>query len=68
MVLTSEIPSHSHTKQSWRGGYNAGGDWMWAWNAGNGDTGLQSTDNTGGGGSHNNLQPYIVKYVWQRTA
>lgn len=22
----------------------------------------------GGGGSHNNLQPYIVKYVWQRTA
>lgn len=25
-------------------------------------------ETTGGGGAHNNLQPYIVKYVWQRTA
>lgn len=24
--------------------------------------------NPGGGGGHNNLQPYIVKYVWERTA
>jgi microcystin-dependent protein len=27
-----------------------------------------TNQNTGGGGTHNNLQPYIVKYVWERTA
>lgn len=27
-----------------------------------------TTDNTGGGGAHNNLQPYIVVRMWKRTA
>ena len=27
-----------------------------------------STDATGGGGSHNNMPPYIVAYMWRRTA
>lgn len=27
-----------------------------------------SNANTGGGGSHTNLQPYIVCYMWKRTA
>ena len=27
-----------------------------------------NTANTGGGGSHNNLQPYITTYMWKRTA
>jgi len=63
-LTISEMPSHHHTKQSWKGGYNGGGAWMWAWNAGNGDTGLQNTDDTGGGQPHNTLQPYTtVNYL-----
>jgi microcystin-dependent protein len=27
-----------------------------------------TNQNTGGGGSHSNVQPYIVVYMWKRTA
>jgi hypothetical protein len=27
-----------------------------------------TTSSTGGGGAHNNLQPYITVYMWKRTA
>ena len=30
--------------------------------------GRAGLDNTGGGGSHNNLPPYIVCYIWERIA
>lgn len=74
-LTTTEMPVHKHGLY-WEGGadsdegFPAGG-----FNA------VQTTDrnytlasaptamaNAGGGGAHNNLQPYIVKYVWERTA
>tara|TARA_Y100001973_G_scaffold1324_2_gene1894 strand:+ start:1155 stop:2495 length:1341 start_codon:yes stop_codon:yes gene_type:complete len=78
-LATSEIPSHTHTMQTWHKDNNAGTT------AGNppssiNDGAVSETEatydgaegaainSTGGGGSHNNLQPYIVVYMWQRTA
>jgi hypothetical protein len=73
-VLTvPEMPSHTH--------YSI--DRMVLWDAGKvgltggsaGTTYLQSSgwggnvvSNTGGGGAHNNLQPYITAYVWKRVS
>lgn len=62
-LAISEIPAHTHTYDAMSGGSatgNGGNSNMLA----NGST----SGSAGGGGSHNNLQPYQVKYVWQRTA
>jgi len=65
-LLTAEMPAHTHglKKQvnlNFTGsGLNPIGD--------DGAFGGAVTDTTGGGGAHNNLQPYIVVYMWKRTA
>lgn len=63
-LSTAEMPSHSHTTQGYAqivgGGFWAAG--------GNYNIGTSSgTNSTGGGGAHNNLQPYKVKYMFERT-
>jgi hypothetical protein len=67
-LTTSEIPAHTHTySESSEGppaeGVGAGYDPPTA-------VGRQEADSgsTGGGQAHNNLQPYIVVYMWKRTA
>ena len=71
-LSVNEMPSHSHTityngKQiDFSGGgsnHNAADD-----SASNGGNTFITASNTGGGQAHNNLQPYIVKYVWERTS
>lgn len=60
-VLTvDEMPAHTHS-----GGAKARKSTS---NDFNGYAEVGTTGSTGGGQAHNNLQPYIVKYVWQRTA
>lgn len=51
---TSAMQSHYVVPAGATGGANS--TYNWNFNLG------------GGGGAHNNLQPYIVKYMWQRTA
>jgi len=73
-LSTTEMPAHNHT---WRGGNTSSGglvgsNQMYQVGLGAsdfvGNTGSTLMNNTGGGGAHNNLQPYVVAYMWERTA
>ena len=71
-LTVSEMPSHNHTLNA---SYSSAGSSSsverkmlagddnnaWVWN-------YSVTNNTGDGAAHNNMPPYLVVYMWQRTA
>jgi microcystin-dependent protein len=61
-LTTSEIPAHSHTTHATQAANTTatGGQNRLTTLAGTGGANTGTTSNTGGGGAHNNLQPYIV--------
>lgn len=64
-LTVDEMPAHTHpyVRYSSNTAPSGGGDPLyWA------GTTSQNTGSAGGGQAHNNLQPYIVKYIWERTA
>ena len=68
-LTLAESPGHSHPPGAnfYETIYQRGASGSWT--MGGGSTfGQAYMPSNGGGGAHNNLQPYIVKYMWQRTA
>lgn len=64
-LTIAEMPSHNHAAGI-RDTDDGGSDGFVRGTAAADQTG--QIRNTGGGGAHNNLQPYIVVYMWKRTA
>jgi hypothetical protein len=69
-LTITEMPGHTHGPGS--GSYHvtyagSGGNGM-TWSAGASLATPSTTGSTGGGGAHNNLQPYVTCYMWKRTA
>ena len=79
-LTTGELPAHGHgmahthsytgpNTGSWKVG--TGKAHTWCTSAGgktSGGASKTTTDNAGSGGAHNNLQPYIVVYMWKRVS
>lgn len=66
-LITAEMPAHTHPVYA--GATGAASENNITWQANNAGSGrADQAQTTGGGGAHNNLQPYIVTYMWKRTA
>ena len=66
-LTTSQIPAHTHTATLMGNGSDELQD-LPASGDNTNPSRTMTTSSTGGGSAHNNVQPYIVAYMWRRTA
>ena len=65
-LTVDEMPAHTHATYNVFPTNTSGSAWVGA--AGTSTASSYATSSAGGGGAHNNLQPYITCYMWKRTA
>ena len=68
-LTTSEMPSHTHGINSANQGESTAWGYAIAWDGkASIETSSARISNTGGSQSHNNIQPYVVTYMWRRVS
>lgn len=66
-LTVDEIPSHNHIVKPFYGGVGNGNALQRGY-SGSSTSINYGSENTGGGQAHNNMPPYLVVYMWKRTA
>ena len=65
-LTENEIPNHAHTAKGWAAIEDGSGTYRVL--GAEGAAEAYNTNFTGGGKAHNNMPPYLVVYMWKRTA
>ena len=66
-LTTDEMPAHTHHEHGLGGLYNGGANFNQVSGV-QGHSWSNTTGSAGGGKPHNNMQPYVVVYMWHRIA